>query len=593
VNRTLRLVLLREIPEDASLRQQWDALVNRVDRPQVFYTYEWALAVQRAYCTTLHPLVFLAYSEEEHLCGVAALAADASGSRVSFLCSTTGDYCDFLSLPELKVDFVAGVLAELKKQGIGDITLTNLPADSNTVAAIRQASGQNGYRCFQRTAYICAQVLLAALPRRPAENKLILPRKKMLRRFLNAMTRETPVRLDHARSWDAVQLILPRFMQTHVARFLATGRISNLAYPERRVFLTELSRLLSESGWLALTRMRSGESTFAWHYGFQFQETWFWYQPTFDSDLEKYSPGYCLLAKLVEEAFDNPTLKIVDLGLGSEDYKDRFANQTRETLYVTLRASARQHAREILRYYGVRMISASAGLESTVRAGAATFRRFNDRLGRESVSAMLYRLTRRLSSYFWSETEVCFFEWSSPASSGPPTRKLQPLDLNQLASAASQCVDDESTLAYLLRSAARLRGRDAEGFGLIDADGEFLHFAWVAVFDGFFLSELGSKVEAPSTSCVLLFDCWTPVAARGHGYYGETVGLIARLLRERGKQPWIFSAAGNAASMRGLQKAGFQQRYSLIRQRVLAWQRIKGETPRIDETLTPQVSTRV
>ena len=59
VTRTVRLVVLQEIPEDANLRQQWNALVQRVDQPQVFYTYEWSLAVQRAYHAMLRPLLFL------------------------------------------------------------------------------------------------------------------------------------------------------------------------------------------------------------------------------------------------------------------------------------------------------------------------------------------------------------------------------------------------------------------------------------------------------------------------------------------------------------------------------------------------------
>jgi hypothetical protein len=370
VNRTLRLALLNEIPEDASLRQQWNALVMRVDRPQVFYTYEWALAVQRAYRATLHPMLFLAYDEEESLCGVAALATDAEGSRVSFLCATTGDYCDFLSLPEHKTAFVQGVLAELRKQEFDDTTLTNLPADSDTVAALPCASTQNGYHCFARTAYVCAQVALSKLERRPGENKPVLPGKKMVRRSLSAMGREAPVRLDQARSWDAIEPILPQFMQAHVARFLATGRISNMARPERRVFLTELARLLSGPGWLTLTRMMSGERVIAWNYGFQFQGAWFWYQPTFDSELEKYSPGFCLLAKLIEEAAENPALNTVDLGLGAEEYKERFANQSRETLYVTLRTSGVQHAREILRYRAAEIIKLSPRLEAAVRAAA-------------------------------------------------------------------------------------------------------------------------------------------------------------------------------------------------------------------------------
>jgi CelD/BcsL family acetyltransferase involved in cellulose biosynthesis len=593
VNRTLRLVLLREIPEDANLRQQWNALVQRVDQPQVFYTYEWSLAVQRAYRATLHPLLFLAYDEGESLCGVAVLAADAEGRSASFLCATTGDYCDFLSLPEHKHAFVAGVLAELRKAGMGEITLTNLPADGNTVAALQQASGQNGYRCFARTAYVCAQVSLSKLGRRAGDNKLVLPGRKMVRRSLSAMGREAPVRLDHARSCDAVGPILPQFMQSHVARFLATGRISNMASPERRVFLEELAKLLSESGWLMLTRMMSGESTLAWNYGFQFHGTWFWYQPTFDSDLEKYSPGFCLLAKLVEEAADNPGLRTVDLGLGAEEYKERFANQTRETLYVTLRASAAQHAREILRYRAAEIIKTSPRLEAGARAVIARLRQLRESVGRDGIAATLQRLAKRVRAFLWSEDEVLFFEWSGAVVPDSVAGKLEPLDLNQLASAASQYVDDKATLAYLLRSAARLRERKAEGFGLVDADGSFLHFAWVTAFDGFFLPELNANVNAPSADCVILFDCWTPVGARGHECYWRTIGLIAERMRGKGKKPWIFSAASNVASIQGLEKARFQPRYSLKRRRALGWQTIKGKTPKSDEARAAEVAARV
>jgi len=603
VTRTVRLVVLHEIPEDASLRQQWNELVQRVDQPQVFYTYEWSLAVQRAYHATLQTLLFLAY-ESESLCGVASLAAGVEGRRVSFLCATTGDYCDFISLPEHKPAFVAEVLAELRKQGFGDVTLTNLPADSNTVAAIQRASARNGYLYFARTAYDCAQVSLAQLERRPGEDKPVLPRKKMLRRFLNAMGREAPVRLDHARSWDAVEPILPQFMQSHVARFLATGRISNMACPERRLFLQELAKLLSEPGWLALTRMMSGDSAFAWNYGFEFRDTWFWYQPTFDSVLEKYSPGFCLLAKLIEEAADNPALRLVDLGLGSEEYKERFANQTRETLYVTLRASPLQHAREILRYRAAEIVKTSPRLEARAREAVTRWLELGKSVSRDGGAATLRRLVRRLGASLWSEAEVCFFEWCGPVlpdlgaalkatQSVTQSVTLEPLDLNHLASAATQYVDDESTLAYLLRSAARLRDRNAEGFGLVDAEGFLLHFAWVTAFDGFFLAELNAKVDAPAAVCVLLFDCWTPVSARGHGYYGQTVSRIAKRVRDQGKNPWIFSAASNVASVRGLEKAGFQRRYSLVRQRTLGWQRIKGETPKYEVAPAVEVSARV
>jgi CelD/BcsL family acetyltransferase involved in cellulose biosynthesis len=584
-------VLLREIPEDENLRQRWNALVERVDQPQVFYTYEWALAVQRAYHASLRTLLFLAYDERGALCGIAALAADNVGRSVSFLCATTGDYCDFLSLPEHKAALVETVLEELWKQGIDDLTLTNLPADSDTVAALRNASSQTGYRCFARTAYICAQVSVSKLERRPGENRPVLPGKKMLRRSLNALGRDAPVRLDHARTWEEVSPILAQFMRAHVARFLATGRVSNMVQRERRQFLEELAKLLAESGWLVLTRMMSGENIRAWNYGFQFHGAWFWYQPTFDSDLEKYSPGFCLLAKLIEESADDSAVTTVDLGLGAEEYKERFANQTRKTLYVTLRSSAVRHAREILRFRAAEIVKSSPRMEEAIRAAVIHIRDWREHVGRDGLAATLRRRATRAVAFFWSKEEIVCFEWVGRGPAGS-SAKLEPIGLSELASAAEQGVDDKRTLAYLLRSASRLRGRSAEGFGLVDARGVFLGFGWVTVFDRFF-PELKAKVDAASADCMVIFECVPAVSASHDTCDSETISRIAERMQEQGKKPWTYGAASNIPLVQHLQKAGFQARYSLVRRRIMGRQTIKRKMPGLDYAPPRKISEHV
>jgi len=588
----LRLDVLREIPEDVGLRQQWDALALLMDQPQVFYTYEWALAVNRAYHRTLRPLLFLAYDEKGSLCGVASLATDAAGRSASFLCATTGDYCDFLSSPEHRPGFVAAVLGELRRQQIDQMALANVPADSATVNAIRQAARHHQYLCFMRRAYMCAQVSLAQQERR-GESEPGLSRKKMLRRFLNAMGRENPVRLDHCRSWGAMEAILPEFMQAHVARFLYRGRISNMARPERRVFVTELARLLSESRWLVLTRLMSGEKVFAWNYGFQFQGTWFWYQPTFDSYLERYSPGSCLLAMLIEEASENPAFQIVDLGLGAEDYKERFANRARETLFVTLRTSAVGHLREIARYRASVMVKAFREVEVAVRAVIARLHRAKKYFGEQGAAGVVLSLGAWLRNLLWARTEVFFYEWRGSISQRARALQVRSLDLSCLATAVMEYVDDEETLAYLLRSARRLRSGKDEGFVLVDHDGRPLHFAWLTQFDGCFLPELNATVEASSPDAVLLRDSWTPVALRGRGHYAQAIELIADKMKASGKRPWIFSAAANIASVRGLAKAGFQRRYSLFRKRVLWWQTVTRHSQVCNELAPEEVSARI
>src|SRR5581483_20488 len=95
----LRVIVSREVPADDGLRASWNSLLDEMENAQVFYTYEWAIAVQRAYAPILKPLIFLFY-EEDKLVGVAPLATFLSGRRAFFLTATTADYCDILSNPE-------------------------------------------------------------------------------------------------------------------------------------------------------------------------------------------------------------------------------------------------------------------------------------------------------------------------------------------------------------------------------------------------------------------------------------------------------------------------------------------------------------
>lgn len=584
----LRIVLFRNIPEDPRLRAEWNALARSVEHPQVFYTYEWALAVHRAYEAALASMLFLAYDEQEALRGVAALALEKSSGSISFLCATTGDYCDFVSSEEDRPAFVSDVLAELRKQGFDRITLTNLPAESATVAALRTASAECGYDIFTRTAYECAQVSLDALPRR--DGKMVQPRARKWRRAMNTIARDAPVRVEHVQSFQEAAPILPQFAQMHVGRFLATGRISNLARAERRRFLEDLARLLAESGWLRLSVMVKGEKIIAWNYGFQFEDTWFWYQPTFETELEKYSPGFCLLGKIIEDSAAGSRVKIVDFGLGAEEYKEALANQTRKTLYVTLRGSRLEHHREMLRYGAARLVKSRPVLEKGIRRFLERIKEFRARLSQEGAFAAS---KRRLRDFLWSDSEVFFFEPGADTAVEAKQATIQRLDLNDLALAVEQYVDDHQTCVYLLRCAKRLRESASEGYGLMDASGQYVHFAWVAPFEQFFLSELNAATDAPSNDCVMLFDCWTPTSQRGRGYYGYTAASVAKMMRERGKNPWIFSAARNVSSVRGLEKAGFQRRYSLVRKHRFGWQWVAGEVPTIDQKKVAEVSAQV
>jgi CelD/BcsL family acetyltransferase involved in cellulose biosynthesis len=369
---TLRIVLLTEIPEEPELHRQWNDLALQTERPEVFYTCEWALAVQRAYRAFLRPLLFLGY-EGDQLVGVASLADNVVERSVGFLAATTGDYCEFLTEPQRRAEFVEAIFAELGRTKANSIALTNLPENSATPPALLAAARQHGFYLHTRPAYLCAQVEMGSDERR-RELKAALLGKKKLRRYLRAMEREGPVSVSHLQSQAEIERAMPAFTDAHVARFEATQRTSSLSTPERRLFLEELTRRFSGRRIVTLSILTIGNRPVAWNFGFQFHKSWFWYQPTFDSRQEENSPGHCLLSRIVMQACDMDEITTVDLGLGAEGYKERFGNSTRQTLYLAATKSWRRHVQEIVKYRVANWVKQSPKIDSAVRRIRSGFR---------------------------------------------------------------------------------------------------------------------------------------------------------------------------------------------------------------------------
>src|SRR5579863_4875745 len=206
--------------------------------PEVFYTYEWALAVSRAHSSSISSLLILAY-DQDSLVGVVALATDSMGRGTFFLTSTTADYCDFISAPANRADFVSLVFEELRRLRIPALVAANLPADSVTSSTLAATTEAQGYRAFSRLASRCSQITLGSFAERRALRDVVANRKA-LRYSLKGLEGRGPLSIDHLESAALLQTALPEFIRAHIARFSAAGRRSNLSHPERQVFLIEL-----------------------------------------------------------------------------------------------------------------------------------------------------------------------------------------------------------------------------------------------------------------------------------------------------------------------------------------------------------------
>jgi CelD/BcsL family acetyltransferase involved in cellulose biosynthesis len=513
-------------------------------------------------------LTLLVY-ESGRLDGVAAMATNReSRDRAFFLSESTADYCDIVSEPEIRPAVLAAVLAEMQNRRVRDIVLANVPSESHTLRTIKEVADSHGFHLHERPAYDCRVISLRDEDQRHAVLQSVL-RKEREKRGLNKLRQLGSIHITHL-SKGQLEIALHSIFSAQISRFFATGRFSPLIREPRRCFLIELGRLLGSTGWLKVSQIEVNGRPVAWNYGFRFGDSWFWYLPTFDMQWEEWSPGTCLLRLLTEEACADSSVRRLDLGLGDEAYKDRFANSISSTRYLQLSGSIPGHLSTTVRHGLAAAARRFSFVDKRLRGGKDFFLGVKSRIDRRGVAATVKHALIRAKRSVASMDEIAFFKASEMQVSESESTALHSLGWQDIAIAAMNNADDNETLQYLVRCAKRLRQGRAAGYFLQNESTQGpAHLVWVDSYDGFHLSEINSSLESIDSDAAIIFDCWTPVAQRGHGNYTRAIQWTAARLQRQQKQVWIFSAVENESSVRAILKAGFVYNFSMVRRRTL------------------------
>ena len=556
----LRIAAARAIPEEPTLLARWNQIAEQTERSEIFFTHQWSAAVASSYQEKLEPLFVLGYNGET-LQAVAPLAIDSSTGVAQFLNANTADYCDFLSSSDLRSEFVGAVFSELAKLQVKKLVLANIPKDSATCSAVSAAVRNLGLHVLMRPAYDCAQVQLGS-PSQRQQYQATLYRRKMVRRYLRTLEKWGPVTVRHLTQWSQVETSLPLFAQMQVGRFLATGRISNLVREDRRFFLHNLAKRLTDAGWLSLSVLCVRERPIAWNYGFRFCGSWFWYQPTIDTEFEQLSPGFCLLSKILEEACQNPEISRVDLGLGTEEYKLRVSNDVRRTVHLTVSDSLTVK-KESVRFYSAHFVKKSPALERTIRSVLGRFGSFRHdilRMGTSTaVRSSMKNLRLRLEKEDLYEVSEC--------KTGPPqseTMTVAAVDLSMLAATAMEYSEDEETLSSLLRGARWLR-EGMIGFAVVDSRRQPLSLCWFLPIRKYLRESELKQINAP-TDAELSFECWTAPRSSEQTSPNPIQLTVQERLRS-GARIWVLGSVLKHAGAYSLEDCGLHKRLSVVQNR--------------------------
>ncbi len=125
-----------------------------------------------------------------------------------------------------------------------------------------------------------------------------------------------------------------------------------------------------------------------------------------------------------------------------------------------------------------------------------------------------------------------------------------------------QVLSDETVFPWVglsddqLAACYRSRFRDGHTAIILNDNGERVFTAWIAS-GRLHVDELNYDWRIPASERVV-YDCVTAAAHRGRGLYPAALRWIVRYAqREEISRVWIYADARNHASLRGIDKAGF------------------------------------
>jgi CelD/BcsL family acetyltransferase involved in cellulose biosynthesis len=355
----LRVDVVRDL---ASIEREWGELCSSARAGCVFLSPEW-LVPWWARFGAGRQLSCLAVREGPRLVGFLPLFRETvrvgglSIGRVAFLGdgATGCDYLDVLAEPGRESEVRDSVLAALGGESWDVCDLDGLLRDSPTSLLLAQrfpsrkaiaarAAGLEGSDApivrDARLRFVCPHIPLAGTWDEYVQS---LGRRENLRRREKWLFRQPGVSIEVAREGEAVARATEHFLELHRARWAVEGGSDGLVDQRYDDFHREVVQRLAARGWLRMYTLFAARRPVASVYGIVHRGKFLYYQSGYDPAWASKSVGLVLLARTVQDAFEEK-LSEFDFLRGSEAYKAQWARGQRWTIEVRLWRGARARA---------------------------------------------------------------------------------------------------------------------------------------------------------------------------------------------------------------------------------------------------------
>ena len=323
-----------DIESATRLVAEWNSLWNTCPQATVFQAPEWILGSWRHFSPHDPRILVLARAGDAL---VAVVPLRYYGQTVRFEGLDVSDYCDFLTLPELRTAIVPRLLQFLSKLNVQSCEFERMeqPASILDIALPRGpfARVEEQDTCpFLPLAANCS-AFEASVPLRFT---------KRVRQTQRVASRAFDVKLHRAASAERSHIHLERLFSLHASRWRQRGETGVLSDPQVRRFHHEVAPALLTRGRLWLLELTFDDIPVASTLALPCHKRILYYLGGYAPEYARYSPGRLILAELVRLAL-NEGFREIDFLRGVERYKYDWGAHNRSTYRAQIDFGATKH----------------------------------------------------------------------------------------------------------------------------------------------------------------------------------------------------------------------------------------------------------
>ena len=322
---------IKRYEDFCALKEKWQCLFGQIAEKNIFLSWQWFDLCWRHYSEEAKPLIVIV-EDDERVIAIAPLMNTSRGMRsfgrklIGFLdANDNADYRDFLVSKgeEKSIELVFDYL--LKKKRWAKIDLKRICGSSPNAEAIRGVCAGIDRPYVYRTNCVSPRVQIKGTWE-DYYSGLSKGLRQDIRTSINKFAKSGHLCFEVADK-ETLQVYLDELFHMHGKRQRGKAGISVFEGEQNQAFFRDVVGTFTNLGLCEISVLKIDEKIISAVLGLTFNDTYYYWIPSFDPGYVKYSPGKLHLYYLMQSCFQHG-FKLFDFMIGDEAYKLRWANDS-------------------------------------------------------------------------------------------------------------------------------------------------------------------------------------------------------------------------------------------------------------------------